>query len=234
MTKLIEFTTTDEIALSAFPPQPASAAIPDWYRALPLVASAECSYKEQYQHNFKTRFSIKGCVPVQDYLTSGYVLRLHTDVGITVEEVNGEEHVWWYTGDGPNCISIHNHVQCPVPIEGKKKTYIKFELPWVVTTPPGYSCLFYQPEFLFNENFRLFPAIVDCDTYGQQVNFPGYTLKHGSFKIDAGTPLIVVLPYKRDEWASKTELVSESQPNLIARYFERGYKKLFHNKKSFK
>jgi hypothetical protein len=204
MTKLIEFTTTDEIALSAFPPQPASAAIPDWYRALPLAASAECSYKEQYQHNFKTRFSIKGCVPVQDYLTSGYVLRLHTDVGITVEEVNGEEHVWWYTGDGPNCISIHNHVQCPVPIEGKKKT------------------------------FRLFPAIVDCDTYGQQVNFPGYTLKHGSFKIDAGTPLIVVLPYKRDEWASKTELVSESQPNLIARYFERGYKKLFHNKKSFK
>jgi hypothetical protein len=119
-------------------------------------------------------------------------------------------------------------------IDGKKKVYIKFALPWVVKTPPGYSCLFYQPEFLFNENFRLFPGIVDCDTYGQQVNFPAYTLKQGSFKIDAGTPLIVVLPYKRDEWASKIELASGSNPNLVARYFERGYKKLFHNKKSFK
>jgi hypothetical protein len=233
MRKLVEFSTLDEVALKAFHPLPAAAAIPDWYRALPLADSAGCSYKKQYQHN-NTRFSVKGCVPVLDYLTSGYVLRLHSDVGFTVEEVNGEEHVWWYTGDVPNFISTHNHVQCPTLIDGKKKTYIKFALPWVIKTPPGYSCLFYQPEYMFNEHFRLLPAIVDCDTYDQQVNFPCYMLKEGSFKLDAGTPLVVVLPYKRDDWDSKITLATKANPNLVIRYFERGYKKLFHSKKSFK
>jgi len=129
---------------------------------------------------------------------------------------------------------MHHHVQLPVQIGGVKKSYIKFSLPWTIKVPSGYSCLFYQPEFLFNEHLRLLPAIVDCDTYNQQVNFPGYLLKRGSFKLEAGTPLIVVLPYKRDEWAASVTFAENAQPNFIARHFERGYKKLFHSKKSFK
>jgi hypothetical protein len=233
MQKLIEFTTTDDVALAMFPPAPAATAIPDWYREIPLSVF-ECSYKERVRMGAGTAFSIKGCIPVLDYLTNGYVLRLHTDVGFTVEQVNGEENVWWYTGNGPECISMHHHVQAPVQINGMKKTYIKFTLPWNIKVPPGYSCLFYQPEFLFNEYLRLFPAIVDCDGYNQRVSFPGYLLKQGSFKLEAGTPLMIVMPYKRDEWESKIELASGSSPNPITRYFERGYKKLFHNKKSFK
>lgn len=233
MQKLIEFTTTDEVALAMFPPTPAVTVIPDWYRELPL-SIIECSYKDMHRLGNKTRFSVKGCVPVLDYLTNGYVLRLHTDVGFTVEQVNGEENIWWYTGNGPECISMHHHVQMPIHIEGVKKVYIKFNLPWTIKVPSGYSCLFYQPEFLFNEHLRLLPAIVDCDGYNHQVSFPGYLLKQGSFKLEAGTPLMIVMPYKRDEWASKIELTSGSNPNPITRYFERGYKKLFHNKKSFK
>ena len=233
MQKLIEFTTQDKLALEMFPPVPASAVIPDWYRTLPLSVS-ECTYKERIRGGPGTQFSVKGCIPILDYLTSGYVLRLHTDVGFTVEAINGEDVLWWYTGNGPECVSMHHHVQLPIQIDGVRKSYVKFSLPWTIKVPSGYSCLFYQPEFLFNEHLRLLPAIVDCDSYTQQINFPGYFLKHGSFKIEAGTPLVVVLPYKRDEWASSVNFAPDVSPSPIARYFERGYKKLFHSKKSFK
>lgn len=229
MQKLIEFSTNDELALSMFPPVPASAAMPDWYKSLPLSV-----VERSFKNNFNTTFSAKGCVPIMDYLTSGYVLRLHTDVGFTVEESNGEEVVWWHTGSGADCIGIHSNIQLPILINGVKKPYVKFILPWTIKVPPGYSCLFYQPEFMFNEHLRLLPAIVDCDVYNQRINFPGYLLKQGTFKIDAGTPLIVVLPYKRDEWTSKLTLTEEFKPNPVTRFLERGYKKLFHNKKSFK
>lgn len=236
MQKLIEFTTQDKLALEMFPPVPASAVIPDWYRTLPLTVS-ECTYKDRVQSGHRThgtQFSVKGCIPILDYLTSGYVLRLHTDVGFTVEEVNGEEVLWWYTGNGPECVSMHHHVQLPVQIGDVRKSYVKLSLPWSIKVPSGYSCLFYQPEFLFNEHLRLLPAIVDCDTYTQQINFPGYFLKQGSFKLEAGTPLVVVMPYKRDAWASNVKFAQEANSNPITRYFDRGYKKLFHSKKSFK
>ena len=231
---VITFSTEDALALEMFPPIAASKIIPEWYKDLPLHV-AECSYKSRYLDGIKTLHSIKGCTPVLDYLTNGYALRLHTDIGFTVEpQPNGEPQLWWYTGAGPECVSVHPHFQCPVEINSQKNTYVKIHLPWAIKLPTGYSCLFYQPEFLFNENIKLFPAIVDCDTYHYQINFPGVLLKTGSFKIDAGTPLVIAMPFRRDEWEAQVVLSKNTQSNPVTRFFERGYRHLFHSKKVFK
>ena len=71
--------------------------------------------------------------------------------------------------------SGHSHSQCPIELEGKKKSYFKISLPWRIKTPPGYSCLFMQPYYHFEKEFALLPAIIDTDVCDlNSVHFPGY------------------------------------------------------------
>lgn len=232
MTQHIKFFSKDEVAVKHFPPLPSSKIIPDWYRELPLRTDSEEFTAHKYADSgYQTHFSIKGCVPVSDYITSGYVIRASADIIITPEKTGDEPGFAW--GSPEAKCDMHFHKQCPVSIHGQRNHYIKLATPWRMVTPAGYSCYFYQPEFMFNENIQLLPAVVDTDGYNSPVNFPGIVTADRTFTINAGDPLMVVFPFKRQDWEHSVELSVEPK-NPVSHFLERGYRKLFHRPKRYR
>ena len=215
-----------------FPPLPSNKLLPDWYKHLPrYIDNHKLNAKEMQQSgNAHQGGTIKACVPVQDYIGQGYILRYPADIMVTPEQV-GDEQGWWAASDTVQC-EPHSHKQCPVHINKNKNVYFKVKHPWVVRTPPGYSCYFYQPEFFMEERIRFFPGVVDTDTYPAPVMFPSVVLSKETFTLKAGDPMMAVFPFKRESWTHEVRYAEEKQ-NPIKMFIERGYKKLFHKPKRF-
>jgi hypothetical protein len=236
----IKFITNYKYALEHFPPVPIKKVVPNWYKNLSrfqvdkeLAFDARFIMDNGYEAIPQTA---KGCMPMRDYMMSGYIIRTQSDILMKQEGNTSDNNVtsWSWFASNPNLLSVggHRFEQLPVPLNGNKNFYIKFKTPWAIQTPPGYSCMFYQPEMFFETRFKLLPAIVDTDRYNLPVNFPGYiTTTDDSFMIEAGTPLIAVFPFKRDKWEMETSFVKEDP--TVPLFLINWYKKLFHSRKSY-
>lgn len=241
---LIDFSTNVEMAIN-YPPIPAKKLIPTWYKDVPPdVVSTELAKDAKFRinNNLNTTKTIKGCQPVLDYMSTGYIIRAHAQILITPENlgkpfVDGQKDFWWQSTVAR--LEAHAYTQCPVTMDGNKNRYMKYMNPWIIKVPVGYSCMFYQPHYFLEERFKFMPGIVDCDTYDTIVTFPGYIKSKETFIIEPGDPLVVVVPFKRESWGHTiTKLTDQEMQNTIKKsklnhYMFEGYKKLFHKKKDF-
>jgi len=184
--------------------------IPKWYKNLA---------------NYSTKdMNIKGCIPVRDLITSGYLLKLPTDLHINFNHFNpalDKNDVTMHFGrlEKYNLdtlmryninydLALHNIEQlgnqCPHVKRNKYFSVAKILNPWLIKTPPGYSCLFIPPQHRSRDYFEILPAIVDTDTYGQHINFPfvwcGEKKENYDVVISKGTPYVQVIPFKREAW----------------------------------
>jgi hypothetical protein len=138
-----------------------------------------------------------------------------------------------------NLISFHPIDQAPEYPNVKPHAYPKWNNPWSIKTPKGYSTLFVQP--MHRESmFTILPGIVDTDTYTAPVNFP-MVINDPDFEglIPKGTPIAQVIPFKRDDWqielGSTKELKKQykHQQKLQTKFFDR-YKTMFWTSKNYK
>ena len=220
----IRFSIYDQDEADYFPVKPANKAIPQWYRDLDMRHG-------QSQHD-RGQATIKHCMPVQDMLTTGYIIFNTYDVEITPFR-SGQFTDYRVNCPGSNYVSGHEHAQCPVKTTGRDQHYFKIKQPWTVTTPPGYSCLFLQPFYHFEDRYTLMPSIVDTDSYDLPVEIPGWANTAAEFTIDSGAPLMQVIPFKRDSWTMQIQH-TEPKRSLINFILTGGYRKIFHKKKAFK
>jgi hypothetical protein len=94
------------------------------------------------------------------------------------------------------------------------KLALKFMNPWVIETEAGYSCLFTSPLNHMETRFKILDGIVDTDSYYSEVNFPFlWTGGDGEFFIKKGTPLVQVIPIKREE--TSIEVCEVNQVKLL-------------------
>lgn len=220
----IKFTASDPVVVENFPPRPANKSIPDWYRDLDMWK------KNQYAGaGWPT---IKHCMPAQDMLTAGYIL--FNPYETIIQPIKNQGIVDYKANSVvADYIKSHDHQQCPVKIHGQAKHYFKINQPWIVRTPPGYSCLFIQPFYHFEERFVLLPSIVDTDKHDLEVSLPGYAMSDKEFKLELGQPLMQVIPFKRDAWNMTAE-VAPTKRSLLHCILTAAYRTVFHQKKSFK
>jgi hypothetical protein len=232
--KLIKFIAADRDIFTYHAPTPSSKVIPDWFKNLPTSHEKVKGYMSE--NNTPT---IKRCMPVMDYLTSGYVLKNPYQVAIKpVEDPNGFID---YTILCANAEYIGRHPwhQVKTQTNGQNKHFIKFNHGWVIETPPGYSCMIYQPHYIFRNEFVILPAVVDTDQHNDAISLVASVNTKQEFVIESGAPLAVVFPFKRDSWTSQLELDPFIQTKSSYTYYFRNlwhgtYQKFFHNKKSFK
>lgn len=225
----IEFNCTDQHVLKHFPIVPAKDCLPDWYKNLKANEP-----------------NISKCMPVRDMVTAGYIIpnayeqligydinpnnEQEVDRIYPVEEI-GQFYTSLNSMSAPT--TMHTHSQCPVEIEGKKKTYFKINLPWQIKTPKGYSCLFVQPFYQFQRDITLMPAIIDTDQFDvNQVNFPCY-LSAEEAELKPGRPLVQLIPFKRDSWTHSLNYVENSTSTKMNLFLHNMYKRAFHQKKKF-
>jgi hypothetical protein len=200
-------------------PQPASKFIPEWYRKMDGVTDGI--------------MTVKKCVPFLDAITGGYIIPLTADVVWNKKEKSFDSDALVET------VSRHYPSQSKdvkIPKEYDQQPH-KWLNNWHIKTPRGYSCLITTPMNRLDLPFYCFSGIVDTDKHPLIINFPFVLRKDFDGKIEAGTPLVQITPFKRDSW--KPDIIDDG-----ARYYYEKeylveeppfgfYKRNFWNRKSF-
>jgi hypothetical protein len=230
-------------------PIPAKLNIPEWYKNL--------------DHTILSK-TVKGCMPFLDSLTAGYLLKMPQDFYVrhNVDNKNekGEEFKDSFQTFGlheesiklgakninlNSSIDVHPVYQLqgsPHVEKNKNLPFYKIINPWKIKTPKGYSCLFVSPLNNSDDRFSIIPAIVDTDTFPNEINFPiiingdKYPILESLIK--KGTPYVQIIPFKRDSW--KMNLKPREQKEIQNSRMFYGltlfntYKEKFWSKKSWK
>jgi hypothetical protein len=227
----ITFTNTFDIDLQRFEPLPASKLLPEWYKQ---TQSYYGDQKKKPAGNGHTTSTIKRCVPVFDAITAGYIITSYCDIYISQKD-----GAPWYEWPGFNPIDFHPITQADLHPSQNGFSFPKWINPWSISTPKGYSVLFTAPMHRENSPFTCMPGVVDTDTYTPPVNFP-FTLNDPTFEglIPAGTPLVQVIPFKRDSWdkqiGTKKDLDAQDKVQKSLRmFFFDNYRNRFWDRKKF-
>lgn len=94
----------------------------------------------------------------------------------------------------------------------------KFHNYWSIRTPPGWSCLFLPPLNRPNPVFECLAGVVDTDDYPALIHFPFFaTAPDGVYPIPAGTPLVQVIPFRRDDAAVEAVVRAETPDEAALR-----------------
>lgn len=227
-------------------PIPCKLNIPNWYKEL--------------EHTIENK-TIKGCMPFLDTLTSGYILKMPIDYYINHNLIEEKERITkhanpdkFLTQEHRENININFHdspqihfqkqvgKKCPFNQKNKNLPFYKIINPWIIKTPPGYSCLFLPPMNNTDDRFSIIPGIVDTDVFDYEVNFPivinGDKYPILKTTIERGTPYVQVIPFKRDSWKMKIERVDDKiqKKNRFLQHIHvlNNYKTRWWNKKSWK
>jgi|688.fasta_scaffold202465_4 hypothetical protein len=226
--------------------------MPEWYKNAPIFIKNKKNISDENEFiknkqgisSRETNHTIKKCMPVFDTLTSGYILKIPGDITVYQSKINANEkdyktHFAW---TDPGAVSGHDIQQ----VEGYPHLGVhtlgfpKFLNPWIIKTQPGYSCLFTTPMHR-GVPFTIIPGIVDTDTFDYPVNFP-FQMNEKGFEgvLKAGTPMVQVIPFKRDEFISEVYLsdheYKEKYPKskINTENFLDSYKKNIWHKKIFR
>lgn len=202
MSKKINFkaTTKNEFEVQ-LKPYPAVKNLPDWFLDASPIAVRE-NFPNDGKIHFRDRdgnLTFKKCVPLLDGLSSGYIIPLWADV--MVEQNNGFPEIYWKTYQ--NIFMPHGDPsrQIPAPI-GYEQLVYKYVNCWIPQTPKGYSCLIISPLGYNDLTFKAIPAIVDTDRSTLELSFPMWIKKGFEGIVEKGTPLVQIIPFKRDDWES--------------------------------
>jgi hypothetical protein len=134
--------------------------------------------------------------------------------------------------DQIKAIDLHSKAQFENFDQGAEyySTAIKFNNPWAIKTPPGYSCLFIQPSMRDDLPFKVVPGVVDTDKFPSPVNFPVFFKKGFTGMIEMGTPIVQIIPFKREEWQS---VVSHYEAGYVNTEWQRAKRKIYNRYKTF-
>lgn len=215
------------------PPTPAIKSLPDWYKEIPSYSPSKWP---PFKRGGNTGATVKKCIPVLDAMSSGYIISTHCDIWVSRE--NNVPIFYWKTD-----LQVIEHQglgQAKNHPDAGHTDVPKFINPWSIRTPKGYSCLFIPPTHR-ETPFKALPGIVDTDSYTVPINFP-FVFSDPWFEglIPQGTPVVQVIPFKRDAWASHVESTDESrrdmksQSTFLSSVFYNGYKNKFWSKKDYK
>ena len=190
------------------------------------------------EHTKSVKFT--ACPGMYDYFKTGYIIPAWEDFEIIVDEQMATINIginktfeckpfsrMAETAVG-NCANIDDDIALHA---------LKLPCPWRVFTKPGYSAyvlpaLFHSP--VLRELF-MYPGINDYDSY-HNINVMFTPMKKMHIMIYAGTPLLQVIPYKRENISAEVGLITpeeDARANFTFRTRAPGfYKKFMYHKKT--
>ena len=221
-------------------------------RFVPHVGAPECSVmtviklakdikpvwmEEQKLNDPKDRFV--QCPGMDDLYRAGYIIPAWTDItikankaGISVKFFNGSMGAAYPME--PKLVK--NIVEADKNV---KFSPTKLAAPWSIFTKSGYSALVLPAtfHFPFMRDIFIYPGIVDYDNF-TTINIIFTALRECEIFIPAGTPLLQIIPYKREvitgETASKNQKDYDKHEYGFPTRVRSAYRKFFHKKKVYK
>lgn len=196
----IDFLWTDRKSIGFLEMKKGTELIPDWYKDIPIKTKLFSTSKSD-------DLTIKRCIPVLDALTTGYFLVTTEDYIFEYDEEAQTSKIKGGHNVEHKAVSMHPITQLgDMPFSPE---YIKYAFKWanqyLIKTPPGYSILFTHPLNRPDLPFYTLSGVVDTDAYIMPVLFPFLMKNNFSGTIPAGTPVVQVIPFKRDDWESSVD-----------------------------
>lgn len=214
------------------PPVPATSLLPEWY-------------KNQSGYDEFGGPTIKRCLPIFDAMSSGYLLLAQSD--ITVDSTNPAGLMVKSDNDFNNQLfnqhSLGQYDKYPIS-EEYHKSLLRVHPLWSVRTPDEYSTLFINPIHGGSDNIAAVSGLIDTDNFISDGHLSFFVKANTTFTIKKGTPIVQVIPIKRESWQAQEMSVEESFKAIRSQddqgividgaHQSGGYKKIFHVQKSFK
>lgn len=198
----INFITNNSDTLKYFKPVLAKSVMPEWWK----TAKVEMAVGSEVVQ------TIRACPAMDDWTKSGYYILANRDIHVSSGDKrleNGNRKFFTINDEGNYASPSHPAEQMLNLFQevGDKypKDAFKMRNPWNLQTPPGYSVLFLDPFLFTGRAFCVWQGIVDSDRFknnqdNAQIIF--YPKTDNSFTIKAGTPLVQMLPFKRENWTA--------------------------------
>lgn len=180
----------------------AKTALPDWFRKLPPVDAAHVSPTN-------SGLTVKRCMPFLDAMAAGWVIGLAANVRMEISGGGKTVDCGW---DFDRTL-VSNHASHQVAGNPREPLPpCKFHNYWTIRTPPGWSCLFVPPLNRPNGVFEIVAGVVDTDTYQSEIHFPFFaTGEDGLHVLERGTPIVQVIPFRRETSDLDADIRTESQ-----------------------
>lgn len=216
--------------------EPAVKHFPDWYKESPTTLPGTRS-NLVLDNPSATTGTYKKCSPLQDALSSGYLILLNVDLEVT-DSADGNKFLRWRTGQG--LVSGHTPEQWQglVPPRGYVPMLFKWGQDFGIKTPDGYSSLFTHPFNRFDLPFLTLNAVVDTDKFNMPVHFPFFIHEDFTGIIEKGTPICQVLPFKRETWTRQEDEYKKERSDRMWHHFfskiNRSYKSQYWTRKEYK
>jgi hypothetical protein len=206
-------------------PKPAKTFIPDWYKKTPLLN------KVVDNETINSVPSLKGCMPFLDAMTSGYIISTWFEIKVVRDF--GSVYLVWNIDYNP--IKSRQDIDLPTP-PGYEKNMFALDLPFGFKVPSGYSLLATQPLNRPDTPFIVTSGIID-DNVLYAGTVPFWIKNDFEGLIPIGTPILQIIPFKRENWKScineQKSKEAESGRRKTFTYISGFYKKNIHKKKSF-
>lgn len=206
-------------------PSTAQSVIPEWYKNADRYAKNPttgeyyqatkelCPFpKEGTDSDYGKISTWKACPAVLDVFLTGYVLKTPCDIeffknengiiDVRVSDIKYQDF----------CTKRHPLPQFEHP-KGFYKNHFAWYVDWGIKLPDGYSALFVTPMNRFDLPFLNTTGIVDCDKVNILGTFPFFIVEGWEGILPAGTPIIQIIPFKREDWQQKIEILDEKEIN---------------------
>lgn len=201
--------------------------IPQWYKDAYRFQPGKKPFQNQ---------AIKLCMPFLDALTSGYCVELMQD--IVVERKGSDVEVYWpehqYKIIEKRPSSSNPTVPTPPGCDEEHYVWI---LQTAIELPRGYSAMFTHPMNRYDLPFITMSGIVDADGVMGTGNLPFFLRSDFEGIIPAGTPIVQIIPFKREDWSLKYDpeilIKGEINSRRSKSHLYGWYKKNLWHKKTF-
>jgi hypothetical protein len=188
-------------------PAPISSSTPTWYKDIPMYQDREDRANDKLTiKDGSANYSVKSCMPFLDSMLSGYTINLWCDVQVRFED--NVLRVDWLN-QNKDLAPIESGPNPKVPImKGFTPYQLSWRSHWGIKTPKGYSCLLTHPLNRSDLPFHTTTGIMDTDSWGIWGTQPFALIDGWEGVIKAGTPVIQVLPFKRENWRSEIDTLT--------------------------
>lgn len=190
--------------------------LPEWFKKTEKFIGGKLNIEP-------SSLTVKHCMPFLDAYLTGYCIT--TPIDLLVIKENDDIKIKWRQGmsaSGEMYIGVRDGSTSPGSMTpgmptpaGYEDKHFTWATKYVIKCPEGYSLLLTQPLNRMDLPTYTLSGIVDAEQTLQSGNIPFFIKKGFTGVIPAGTPIMQVIPIKREKWSlvENQELIEEARIN---------------------
>lgn len=205
-------------------PRPTQTVIPQWYKEADRFAKMPngeyykapkgiCPFpKKGTTDDYGKIPTWKACPAIMDSFSTGYVLKTPCDIKFFKDKY-GKIDVEIIDAKYKDFVSKRQPMPQFQHPAGYYRDHFAWQPDWGIEVPEEYSCIYMTPMNRFDLPFLNTTGVVDNDKVHLSGTFPFFIVEGWEGTILAGTPYMQILPFKREDWESKIEILSQNEIN---------------------